>query len=86
MDHSQSTQCSAYSEESDSAQRAKSGGLDHANHVLAVLSNERMSPLRSQLQKHWEDVADRTKRYYKRKAEEGINHVLEIIAPVQSKE
>ena len=55
MDYSQSTQCSAYSEESDSAQRAKSGGLDHANHVLAVLSNERMSPLRSQLQKHWED-------------------------------
>lgn len=86
MDYSQSTQCSAYSEESDSAQRAKSGGLDHANHVLAVLSNERMSPLRSQLQKHWEDVADRTKRYYKRKAEEGINHVLEIIAPGQTKE
>lgn len=81
---SQSTVCSSYSEDSISVKKEKAGSLDHANDVLSLLSNEQMSPLRSQLQTKWEDISQRTKRYYKRKADEGINHVLEIIAPGQS--
>jgi hypothetical protein len=60
-----------------SAKQEKSGGLENVNHLLDVLSNSKMSQMRLK----WENLAERSKRYYKRKADEGIHCVLEFIAP-----
>lgn len=59
--------------------------LDQANATLKIL-NCKSSPLRGQLLSDISSLKDGTIRYYKRKADESVDYVLNIIAPGQSKE
>ncbi|CAC5367937.1 unnamed protein product [Mytilus coruscus] len=53
------------------------------NTTLSSLSHGAVSPLRSKLSTPFVESADRTKRYYKRKAGQLISTLLDTIAPVQ---
>ena len=46
----------------------------------------KLSPLRSVLRKNISDVKESTKRYYKRKANESIDSLLDLIAPKQGQD
>lgn len=62
------------------------GTLMHANDVVSLLSNGQFSPLRGQLHTSISKAKPSTLRYYKRKAEESTDALLNLFAPGQSKE
>lgn len=62
------------------------GTLTHANDVVSLLSNGQFSPLRGQLHTSISKAKPSTLRYYKRKAEESTDALLNLFAPGQSKE
>ena len=43
-----------------------------------------ISPIRSRLQRPWEEASKRTRRYYARKAGQGLSKLLQDIAPSDS--
>lgn len=58
--------------------------LQKANDIIQVVTGGNVSPLRGQLHTDIFKASDSTRRYYKRKAEESIGSLLNIIAPGQS--
>lgn len=61
------------------------GTLTHANYVVSLLSNGQFSPLRGQLHTSISKAKPSTLRYFKRKAEESADALLNLFAPGQSK-
>ena len=57
--------------------------LENINKAVGILSHGTISPLRSQLSSPLDEVKPMTINYYKRKAEEIVDVLLEIIAPNQ---
>lgn len=55
--------------------------LDHLN---GLLSSRSLSPVRSVLRMPWDDISERTKRQYTRKAKQVISVALDEIAPQES--
>ena len=81
------SQTSSWSQSSEYMQaQGSTDQLSEVNECLTLISNNCLSPLRSQLKTKWSNASDSTKRYYKRKTEEVISHVCELIAPGQSEE
>ncbi|XP_062568041.1 uncharacterized protein LOC134230289 isoform X2 [Saccostrea cucullata] len=62
------------------------GTLQHANDVVSLISSGQFSPLRGQLHTKISKAKPSTLRYYKRKAEESTDALLNLFAPGQSKE
>lgn len=60
------------------------GTLTHANDVVSLISNGQFSPLRGQLHTSLSKVKPSNLRYYKRKAEESTDALLNLLAPGQS--
>jgi hypothetical protein len=60
--------------------------LQEVNNLFHVATSGAMSPLRSQLRKGLDQTQKATVKYYKRKASEAIDAVLNLIAPGQSSE
>ncbi|CAG2218847.1 unnamed protein product [Mytilus edulis] len=60
--------------------------LEVANEVIDLASRGKSSPLRGQLRTNIDEAKLSTIRYYKRKAEESVDSVLNLIAPGQSQE
>ncbi|XP_062590554.1 uncharacterized protein LOC134252133 [Saccostrea cucullata] len=58
--------------------------LQNANEVLRMVTGGKASPLRAQLRTDISSAGESTIRYYKRKAEESVDSVLNLIAPGQS--
>ena len=56
------------------------------NHFLGKASQGSISPIRGQMLMPLEDAAASTRRYYKRKASEAVDLVLDCIAPGQAHE
>lgn len=54
------------------------------DHLNAYLCSRDISPVRSQLQIPWQDASDRTKRYYVRKAGQGLSALVQDIAPTDA--
>ena len=53
------------------------------NNALSILGKGSISPLKSQLTTNIEDASNRTIRHYKRKAKQGVDALMESIAPGQ---
>ena len=60
--------------------------LQHANKVIHLASRGQCSPHRGQLHTDISKLKNSTKRYYKRKATESVDSLLNLIAPGQSQE
>lgn len=60
--------------------------LPQLKEFVRSASDGRISPIRGQLLLPLSEAADSTQRYYRRKASEAIDLVLDTIAPGQSKE
>lgn len=58
--------------------------LQKANDIIQVVTGGNVSPLRGQLHTDIFKASDSARRYYKRKAEESIDSLLNIIAPGHS--
>ena len=65
----------------DSKQRGGPDPGTRRDHLNAYLCSRDISPVRSQLQLSWQDASDRTKRYYVRKAGQGLSALVQDIAP-----
>ena len=53
-------------------------------HLNSYLCSRDLSPVRSQLQMSWQDASDGTKRYYVRKAGQGLSSLVQDIAPTDA--
>lgn len=62
------------------------GTLTNANNAVSLLSNGKFSTLRGKLHTSISKAKPSTLRYYKRKAEESTDALLNLFAPGQSKE
>lgn len=72
------TSCEVTFDDLRSAQRNQSKPVDALNEYL---NSRDASPIRSRLNTAWDIVSDRTKRYYIRKAGQGVSAITEDIAP-----
>ena len=72
------TSCEVTFEDLHSAQRDQSKPVDALNEYL---HSRDASPIRSRLNTLWEIASERTRRYYIRKAGQGVTTIMEDIAP-----
>ncbi|CAG2239647.1 unnamed protein product [Mytilus edulis] len=84
MDQSQSTIEDFDSQVSNWSDALSKPSIESLNEALQILGKGSISPLKSQLKTPIEDASSRTVRLYKRKAVQGIDALIECIAPGQS--
>lgn len=58
--------------------------LERLNHIIHQISDDRISPLRSQLSTPWDKASSRIQYYYRKQTYEVIKELVELIAPQQS--
>ena len=80
-DSSSSEEISFDSAPATTKREPKSKTTDPLNDYLRT---REISPIRSRLQRPWEEASERTRRYYVRKAGQGLSIVLQAIAPIDS--
>ena len=68
----------------DIKQRKKLHPDTRRDHLNAYLCSRDISPVHSQLQLSWQDTSDRTKRYYVRKAGQGLSALVQDLAPADA--
>ena len=80
-DSSSSEEISFDSAPATTKREPKSKATDPLNDYLR---NREISPIRSRLQRPWEEASERTRRYYVRKAGQDLSTLLQDIAPSDS--
>ena len=80
-DSSSSEEISFDSAQATTKREPKSKTTDPLNDYLRT---REISPIRSRLQRPWEEASERTRRYYVRKAGQGLPTLLQDIAPSDS--
>ena len=80
-DSSSSEEISFDSTPATTKREPKSKTIDPLNDYLRTRG---ISPIRSRLQRPWEEASKRTRRYYVRKAGQGLTTLLQDIAPSDS--